>query len=254
MSQMHIETYGQGQALVLVHGWAMHSGIWRDFARELGSNFHVICVDLPGHGLSAKAESFTLPVICEWLAEEFDGQRLHWLGWSLGGLVMLEMAQRFPLLVDSMILLAGNPKFVQDAGWPGVPESVLDQFAENLIANPELTLKRFLSLQVKHVSDFKTLSVKLKRALDDAPVPDVDVLLSGLDILKNTDFRSFVKNLELPVLVILGEKDTLIPAAMGPVLKALNPGMNVSVIPGSGHAPFLSHQQSVIKKIMEFTA
>ncbi|MBS4051006.1 MAG: pimeloyl-ACP methyl ester esterase, partial [Methylomonas sp.] len=34
----------------MLHGWAMHTGVWRDFARRLAEYYQVICVDLPGHG------------------------------------------------------------------------------------------------------------------------------------------------------------------------------------------------------------
>ena len=60
MSKIHIETFGTGQPIVLVHGWAMHTGIWRDFAITLSNFYRVICVDLPGHGRSeAIADFFT---------------------------------------------------------------------------------------------------------------------------------------------------------------------------------------------------
>ena len=52
MTKIHTETYGLGKPIVLVHGWAMHSGIWRLFARELAKHYQVTLIDLPGHGRS----------------------------------------------------------------------------------------------------------------------------------------------------------------------------------------------------------
>ncbi|NHZ69836.1 MAG: alpha/beta fold hydrolase, partial [Thermotogales bacterium] len=49
---LHVDVYGAGPDLVLVHGWGMHGGIWSDWAGELSSCFRVWVVDLPGHGNS----------------------------------------------------------------------------------------------------------------------------------------------------------------------------------------------------------
>ena len=69
MTKIHLESFGAGKPIVLVHGWAMHSGIWRDFARQLARNYKVICVDLPGHGHSEKIDPFTLEHISDQLVE-----------------------------------------------------------------------------------------------------------------------------------------------------------------------------------------
>jgi pimeloyl-[acyl-carrier protein] methyl ester esterase len=60
VTNIHLETFGQGKSIVLVHGWAMHTGIWREFAQRLAENYRVICVDLPGHGRSEAIDPFTL--------------------------------------------------------------------------------------------------------------------------------------------------------------------------------------------------
>ena len=49
---LHIDTQGQGPDLILLHGWAMHSGIFAPLLAKLTAHFRVHCVDLPGHGQS----------------------------------------------------------------------------------------------------------------------------------------------------------------------------------------------------------
>ena len=49
---LHVEYEGAGPDLVLLHGWAMHSGIWRDVRERLARHFRLHLVDLPGHGRS----------------------------------------------------------------------------------------------------------------------------------------------------------------------------------------------------------
>ena len=57
---LHIEARGDGPPLVLLHGWAMHSGVWGALVPRLAQRHRVHAVDLPGHGYSAPAPSFTL--------------------------------------------------------------------------------------------------------------------------------------------------------------------------------------------------
>ncbi len=148
MSELHLEIYGQGQTIVMVHGWGMHSGVWRDFAQKLAKTHRVVCVDLPGHGRSAAIEPFTLPVIATQLAQNIESEPCCWLGWSLGGLIVLEIARLYPEKVNSLILLAASPCFVKQEGWPGIDPKMLETFTANLITDPAMTLMRFLALQL----------------------------------------------------------------------------------------------------------
>src|SRR5712671_4767 len=57
---LHVESTGEGPELVLLHGWAMHSGFWGALMPRLAQRFRVHAVDLPGHGYSAAPTEFTL--------------------------------------------------------------------------------------------------------------------------------------------------------------------------------------------------
>ena len=124
---------------MLVHGWAMHSGIWRDFALHLAQNYRVTCIDMPGHGRSGKVDAFTLEQVGDALVDAVSDDNSCWLGWSLGATVALDIARRYPERVNSLVLLAGNPSFTQTAQWPGMKVDVLDTFAGQLHADCQAT-------------------------------------------------------------------------------------------------------------------
>ncbi|WP_431066056.1 pimeloyl-ACP methyl ester esterase BioH [Methylotuvimicrobium sp.] len=250
---IHYQIYGEGEPVVLVHGWAMHSGIWRDFAEQLAQTRRVVCVDLPGHGLSAEMPEFTLESVCEQLSRIVDSKAC-WIGWSLGGSVALAMAKFFPDAVSSVVLLASNPCFVENADWPGMPENQLDLFAENLCVDCESTLLRFLSLQINGLPEFKKLSKKLSAALRESRMPTAKTLQDGLAVLKQADLRPALAELRLPVAAMLGEKDTLVPVRIGEAMQAINPDLHLSVIKNAGHVPFLSHRPELIESLNEFLA
>jgi len=155
---------------MLVHGWAMHSGIWRDFALQLAQNYRVTCIDMPGHGRSGNIDAFTLEQVGDALVNAAPDDSCCWLGWSLGATVALDIARRYPERVNSLVLLAGNPSFTKTAQWPGMKVDLLDTFAGQLHADCQATLLRFLSLQVMQLPDYKPLLRVLKSAVASVPL------------------------------------------------------------------------------------
>jgi pimeloyl-[acyl-carrier protein] methyl ester esterase len=252
MNLIHTETFGHGKPIVLVHGWAMHSGLWRSFAKELAKHYQVTLVDLPGHGLSRAVAPFTLETVSDALVDAVTDERCCWLGWSLGAAFVLEIAGRFPERVDKLILLAGTPCFMKKSGWPGLDEQVLDSFAESLQQDSQATLLRFLSLQIKGVDDQKSALETLKTLVFETPAPDQLTLQEGLVILKQADLRDEFASLKTPVGVILGELDALIPVSVGAKMLDLLPEIDLTIIDRAGHVPFLSRQGVVVGAIRHF--
>lgn len=252
MSNLYIEIYGQGETIVMLHGWGMHTGVWREFAQELAHSYRVVCVDLPGHGRSPLEEPFELPVIASTLAQTLGNEPCCWLGWSLGGLVALEVAGQFPDSVISLILIASNPCFLKQDGWSGMDAELLDTFGENLVRNPADTLVRFLTIQLHSLPDKSALLKALKTHVLECPAPSGEVLSAGLAILRKQDLRSVLADLKCPVLAILGALDTLVPVSVAPQLSALLPDIQMEIFQQSGHVPFLSHPQATVRAISSF--
>ena len=74
----------------------------------------------------------------------------------------------------------------------------------------------------------------------------------GLIILKQADLRGEFADLKMPVVVILGQLDTLIPVAVAGKMQELLPEIDLTVIDRAGHLPFLAHQDAVVKTICHF--
>jgi pimeloyl-[acyl-carrier protein] methyl ester esterase len=252
MTKIHKETFGSGKPVVLVHGWAMHSGIWRSFAKGLAKNYQVTLLDLPGHGRSGVVSPFSLETVSEALVDAVTDKRCCWLGWSLGAEIVLEIARRFPERVDKLVLLAGTPCFVEKAAWPGMDEQILDSFAEGLKQDSQATLLRFLSLQLKGLVDQKAVLQELKTIVLETQAPDQKALQEGLIVLKKADLRVEFASLKIPVAVILGQMDTLVPVAVGKKMQELLPRVDLTVIDRAGHVPFLSRQDAVVKAVCRF--
>ncbi|NOT85738.1 MAG: pimeloyl-ACP methyl ester esterase BioH [Methylococcaceae bacterium] len=249
---LHIEIYGQGKTIVLLHGWAMHTGIWRAFAKQLAQQARVVCVDLPGHGCSPLNQPFELAVIAAEIVEALDEAPCYWLGWSFGALLALEIARQYPEKVRGLVLLAGTPCFVNKLGWAGMDSALLESFADNLAINPQLTVMRFMAIQVFGLAQANALLPTIKASVAECPAPAPAVLQAGLGILKNQDLRPVLVGLHCPVLAILGTRDTLVPVAVAPHLQQLSAQVQVQIIEQGGHLPFLSHPEVTVRAVIDF--
>ena len=129
---------------------------------------------------------------------------------------------------------------------------LLDDFADHLNKNCQATLLRFLSLQVNGLPDHKALLKTLKAAVFECDAPDENTLQGGLDILKQADLRPVLSRLTIPVSVILGGLDTLVPVAVGQKMQQLLPGLELNIIDRAGHVPFLSHSRETLAIISRF--
>ena len=254
MIKTHKEVFGEGQSIVLIHGWAMHSEVWKEFAQQLSHYYEVTCLDLPGHGLSETIEPYTLDNISLALVDALPEQPCCVLGWSLGAHVAITIAKNHPQKVDSLIVLAGNPRFVGDKGWLGMNQQLLENFATQLSVNPQKTLLRFLSLQVNNLKNGKQILKDLKQALQKHDVPEEKVLQAGLTILIESDLREDLAQLQCPISIIQGNRDALVPEQVAHNIKKIQPRCEINSIAEAGHVPFLSHQLEVIEIINNFIA
>jgi len=235
------EHFGAGRELVMVHGWGMHSSVWRDFAAELAGSRRVTLIDLPGHGDSPFVGQRALSAWADACLEVAPVSAV-WLGWSLGSLVALQAALQAPQRVAGILVLAGMPRFVQGEEWPHAMASrTLDLFIQSLGKEHTRTLERFLALQMLGGDQAQENLRRLKRRLRERPEPHPEALERGLDLLKQADLRCRLGELECPTAWLYGDRDTLAPAAAAALLVRWLPKFSSAVIRGAAHAPFLSH-------------
>jgi pimeloyl-ACP methyl ester carboxylesterase len=108
MSNLSFEESGNGQDVVLLHGFPFHQGIWNSFAEKLSHSFHVYTPDLPGFGKSAILSSpFTIDDVADALISWITTQKLNHpvlIGHSLGGYVALAAAKKNPELFSALVL------------------------------------------------------------------------------------------------------------------------------------------------------
>jgi pimeloyl-[acyl-carrier protein] methyl ester esterase len=240
--KLHVETFGSGPDLVLVHGWAMHGAVCHGLAERLAGRFRVHLPDLPGHGKSRGDRLPDLPRLAASLAERFPTPT-HLCGWSLGAQVAMRWALDFPRQILRLAVIAATPRFPAGADWrAGSAMGDLEAFADALHRDYPGTLGRFIALQAMGAPAPKRVVAAFQRRLAKAAAPDPDALDAGLRILAETDLRSEVGGLCHPTLLLHGERDAVVPEAAGEWLARSLPRARLVVIPDAGHAPFVSHE------------
>ena len=242
---MFIKQQGQGKPLILLHGWGFNGDIWNDVATELAKNWRVYQVDLPGHGKSPMSE-YSLPILTEQLTNCLPTDAV-WMGWSLGGLLAMNMAiqQR----ARGLILIASSPRFITANDWPhAMTAEILQQFANQLQTDTVGTLRRFLVLQVKGCDNARQQLRNINSFLTNPP--SKKALQFGLQLLQTTDLRSQLNQINCPSLLCLGKRDKIVPFEVGEDFQWNT--LRKTVIKPASHIPFLSHQEIFIDILQYF--
>ncbi|WP_242361698.1 alpha/beta fold hydrolase [Anaeromyxobacter sp. SG17] len=242
---LHCEDEGQGPALLAVHGWSL-SGRWLLDALPpaLLAGRRALAPDLRGHGRSQAGAPFTLAELASDLVAAFDAlalERAVLLGWSLGAQAALAALPRLRGRIAGLALVSATPRFTEGEGWPhGLPARTLAALARHVERDPARAAARF------HEGMFVPGELDAGAAARAAalrartPLPSPAALRAGLDVLAAADLRGALGALDVPVAVVHGERDPVCLPGAGRALAGALPGAHLAVIPGAGHAPFLS--------------
>jgi len=208
---------GSGTPLVLLHGLGGSSDWWRHNIDVLAERYLVCAVDLVGFGRNRFfLRRSNLPLrfddiaalLARWIESSFDGP-VHLAGNSLGGQIAIHLAASRPDLVRSLVLIDST----------GIPfEIAAGAHIEN-IALPH---------------GWRTFFLILTRDLFRAGPTAIAVAFARL---LRDDARPLMSKLAMPVLLIWGEHDPLVPLTYAKQMLEEMPHAKLRVIPRAGHVP-----------------
>ncbi len=254
---IHYRQAGRGAPLVLLHGWSLSSAVFGEALNALRDSFTVLVPDLPGHGLSSPGKDYRLTALADDLNQWMAGlklQQVRLLGWSLGGQIALRMAGSDPQRLSRLLLVATTPRFLAGPDWShGLAATRLRLLQRDLKRRPAATLSSFFDSQFGPREIDAERRNQLHRTVSAAVfAAQPDALQGGLKILAETDLRSELAGVKLPVLVQQGGVDAIIPEGAGRFLAENLPQAHLFLQPELGHAPFLSRPEISVERWRRF--
>lgn len=262
---LHYLTEGSGSPALLLHGLGGFAAVWRHNLAALGRHASVIALDLPGFGLSAKPHG---PYSLAFFARAIEGfrralglDRLTLVGHSLGGAVAVAYALAYPTRAERLALLgAVVPGFDLEISWiyrllaarglgellggllrPGLLRAALGR----CFARPDAAEVEFLvrtGYAARGTREGRAAFLSMLRSVR------ADLVVDG------ERYRRGLVSLALPVLLIHGREDPVVPLAHSEAVAARLPTATVRRLRECGHFPQIEHRDVVNGWLAEFMA
>ena len=254
-----------GPVVVLVHGIASRAAQWAGVLAELGESCHVIAPDLLGHGESAKPRGdYSLGAhacgIRDLLAA-LGHDRVTLVGHSLGGGIAMQFAYQFPERVERLVLVSSGglgsevSLFLRAASLPG-SELVLPLITSSYVRRAGAGLGRLLEKARVPLSAGLVEAMVGFASLADPQTRSafIHTCRSVLDVAgQRVDARDrLYLAADLPLLVVWGAKDSIIPVHHAHSLAESVPGTRLEVFDQSGHFPHLTEPRRLGQLLASF--
>jgi non-heme chloroperoxidase len=260
--EIYYEDHGAGQPVVLIHGYPLSGRAWdKQVAVLLEAGYRVITYDRRGFGQSSQPAAGydydTFAADLNTLLEDLDLRDAVLVGHSMGtGEVTRYLGRYGSARVAKGVLVAPIPPYLlQAAGNPGgVPQSLFDGFAQAARADTPAWMKGFLdnfynfdSLRGTLVSD-QAFQASWNLAVTASATAAVACIATW-----TTDFRDDLPKIDVPILVIQGDADQVLPLdKTGKQLPGLIGDVQLVVVEGGPHAIPWTHASQVNTALLDF--
>ena len=246
---LHVHYRDQGRRdgppIVMVHGYAASLQAWEPWVSRLQSDYRIVTLDLPGHGLTRAPKGYAPTIdsyadLVDRLAGRLNLGRYVVVGNSMGGAVALHDTLRHPDSIRGLVL-------VDAAGWPQSGPKGKTPLIFQILNNPagrslirDLDIRPLVKggLQQAYFDKSLVTPALVTRYFDLARAPGHrDILVEiqgGLDDRGSPDiFRS----IHVPTLILHGRQDALIPYRVGEDFAGVIPEARLILYDGVGHVP-----------------
>ncbi|MBI5399068.1 alpha/beta fold hydrolase [Candidatus Saganbacteria bacterium] len=163
------------------------------------------------------------------------------VGWSMGGMAALQLAAKFPEKIKALVLVSTTPKFIRSPNWQfGLPLAILRRLQKRI--------------KIAGINAFHSLIFDLNKNISGLADPPLEQIESELEELARLDLRAFLPRINMPTLIIHGERDEIcLPGAADYMQKKI-PNSQLLLFPGVGHAPMIEISDVFNARLKEFIA
>lgn len=211
MSSIYSEVKGEGNPVILIHGFCETSAIWKPLINKLAFSHQVIAIDLPGFGHSPLPNTpFSIADIAEevylWMKEKnLSGSTI--IGHSLGGYVSLALAEKYPESINGFGLLHSTA-FADDEEKKHSRNKTIEFVRKRGV---KVFADSFVS-QLFYIKNRERLADAITKVTIDAGNTNEETLVSYMEAMRDRPDRTNVlKSFDKPILFIAGDQDTSVP-------------------------------------------
>lgn len=249
----YLERQGDGETIVLVHGFGADKDNWVRFVRHIPSGYRIIAFDLPGHGESFRDWNavYSIDFITNNLAEAIDAlglRRFHLAGNSMGGLVGMVYTAGHPDRVATLALIdtAGirSPE-------PSDRQKAYEEGKNVLVPRTEDEFKTLLeyAFHRRPFLPWPAENVLARRAVADAPFKQK---MFNEVFTSRKGAEDILGELRAPVLILWGDKDRIIHVSTVEVLRRSIPQNETFVLKDCGHMPMIERPEETARIYIDF--
>jgi pimeloyl-ACP methyl ester carboxylesterase len=250
--RIHYSDQGEGEVLVLLHGYLETSEIWSNFARGLSAKFRIISIDLPGHGKSSMyGDVHTMEFMAIIIAELIKNLRISKViiaGHSLGGYIALAFAELFPEMLSGYCLFHSHP-------FSDSPEAIEKREREIVLikaGKKDMMYSDNVS-RMFATSNLQKFPEALERSKQIASSISGEGIISVLKgMMERSSRLSIMEDGRVPCLWILGALDNYINCEQIQQKVKLPENANVIVLRNSGHMGFIEEEANALEILTGF--
>ena len=251
-AQVTGQVTGSGLPVMLVHGFPLDHSMWRYQVADLAADFQLIVPDLRGFGRSGpargmmKMEDFADDLVQ--LLDCLKVERAVFAGLSMGGYVAWQFWKKYASRLRGLVLC--DTRAVADTS-DGVANR--HRLASMVLENgPTVVSSAMLPNLLATTTNTNRPDIVslLRETIHETPAKTIAAALRGL--ARRPDVRSWLPQINVPSLLIVGEEDKISTVAEMREMCAAIPGAQIVVVPDSGHMAPLENPSVVNAAIRDF--
>lgn len=226
--------FGKGDVkIIFLHGFPLDHTIWHPVLPYLQDMAHCVLPDLRGHGESPDPDGiYTMPLMAEDVADlmdELDIDRAILVGHSMGGYISLAFAKAYPQRLLALALVATHPLADNE------------NKRQSRLRSAEIIEKTGIEGLAADMPNSLTtnagLRTQIQKIIQKTSPQGAASALRGM--AEREDTSSFLGQIQVPTVVIAGEKDSIVPLTLATEMASKLPKGKLAVVPNGGHMPMM---------------